>query len=167
MRLKGSLELKNMDELPTPSIEEIFRLDVRVSPPIVVGQDEVHGRRQLIPIVEGVASGRLNGRILPGGVDSQIIRPDGFTELVARYALELEDGERVYVNNAGIRRVDDPRMAALAAAGQVVDPEYVYFAAIPTFETYSEKYRWLEQSLFFSYGVRFPDRVVLRFYQIR
>jgi len=157
----------SVDDLPTPLIEEVFRLEVRVDPPIVVGQDEVHGRRQLVPIVEGVVSGRLNGQVLPGGVDSQIIRPDGFTELVARYALELDDGERVYVNNVGIRRVDDPQMAALVAAGQVVDPKHVYFAAVPTFETYSEKYRWLERSLFFSYGIRLPDKVVLRFYQIR
>lgn len=69
-------------------------------------------------------SGRLNGRVLPSGVDSQIIQPDGFTELVARYGPELgpelDGSEQVYVSNTGIRRVNDPQMAVLVAAGLAV-----------------------------------------------
>lgn len=36
----------------------------------------------------------FNGKVLPGGVDSQIIRPDGKCELSARYAIKLEDEAR-------------------------------------------------------------------------
>lgn len=34
-------------------MREIFKIIVKVSTPIVIGQDEVNGRRQLIPITEG------------------------------------------------------------------------------------------------------------------
>jgi hypothetical protein len=157
----------NLDDITTPSFEESFRLEARVASPIVVGQDHVHGRRQLIEITEGTVSGSLTGHLMPGGVDSQIIRPDGFTELVARYAIELDDGERVYVNNAGIRRITDGEAAAAVAEGNIVDPKHVYFVTIPTFETYGERYRWLERSMFFCYGARMPDRVLLRFFEIK
>lgn len=155
------------EAVPTPVFEEAFRIEARVAEPIVVGQDGVHGRRQLIRIVGGDVSGKLTGRLMPGGVDSQIIRPDGLTELVARYAIELDDGERIYIDNAGIRRITDPQVAPAAAKGGIVDPKYVYFVTVPTFETYTERYRWLERSIFFCYGVRMPNRVRLRFFEIR
>jgi hypothetical protein len=157
----------SLDDIPSPTFEETFRLEARVAAPVVVGQDDIHGRRQLIEILDASVTGRLTGHLMPGGVDSQIIRPDGFTELVARYALELDDGERVYINNAGIRRITDPEAAAVAAGGTIVDPRYVYFVTVPTFETYSEEYRWLERSIFFCYGARTPDTVLLRFFEIK
>jgi hypothetical protein len=157
----------NLENMPTPSLEEVFCLETPVAPPIVVGQDDIHGRRQLISIGDGTVTGKLTGRVMPGGIDSQIIRPDGFTELVARYAIELDDGERIYINNAGVRRITEPQAAAIAATGKIVDPKYVYFAAVPTFETYSEKYRWLEKSIFVCYGVRLLDKVLLRFFEVK
>ena len=156
------MDIKN---IPQPMLEECFRIEATVEAPVVVGQDSVHGRRQLIIVKEGTLSGKLKGRLLPGGVDSQIIRPDGFTELSARYALELTDGKTVYVENNGIRRVDSGR-AAQVAAGEIVDPKYVYFATVPKFEVYDESLRWLEQSLFICYAARLPDRVMIRFYQV-
>ncbi len=56
-----------------------------------LGQDDVNGRRQLIPITEGELKGEdlngnpIHGVCLPGGVDSQVIRPNGICELSARY----------------------------------------------------------------------------------
>ena len=156
----------DINSIPAPVLEEAFRIEITVAPPIVVGQDEIHGRRQLIEITSGVVSGKLSGKVLPCGIDSQVIRPDGFAELVARYGLQLDDGETVYVNNVGIRRVD-PRFAADAAAGKIVDPEYVYFATVPSFEVYSEKYRWLERSIFLCSAIRLPDKVLIRMYEVK
>ena len=64
-------------------MKECFTISVTVVPPIVIGQDEKNGRRQLIPIINGILEGvdpegkPLKGTVLPGGVDSQVIRPDG------------------------------------------------------------------------------------------
>ena len=156
----------DITKVPAPVLEEAFNIVVTVKPPVVVGQDDVHGRRQLIEIEGGVVSGKLSGKVLPCGIDSQVIRPDGFAELVARYGLQLDDGETVYVNNAGIRRVA-PEFAADAAAGKIVDPQYVYFATVPSFEVYSEKYRWLERSIFLCSAVRLPDKVLISMYEVK
>ena len=76
-----------------PSLKLAFNISVKVDTPIVVGQDEVNGRRQLIPILSGELTGEgMHGVILPGGVDSQVIRPNGLCELSARYGVRMDDG---------------------------------------------------------------------------
>ena len=57
-----------------PKLKKLFTVSVTVDPPIVVGQDDKVGRRQLIPITGGTVEGEgYHGVVLPGGVDSQII----------------------------------------------------------------------------------------------
>ena len=148
-----------------PRFEEAFYAEITVAPPVVVGQDTAHGRRQLIEITGGRFSGKISGVALPGGVDSQIIRPNGLTELEARYGVKLDDGESIFIFNKGIRRVA-PECAAAAARGEIVDPDKVYFTTVPTFEVYSDKYRWLEQAIFICRATRLPDKVLLKFYEV-
>jgi len=155
----------DINDIPQPVLRECFQLEAIVDKPILAGQDESNGRRQLIVVKEGVLTGMLKGRVLPGGIDSQIIRSNGITELSARYALELEDGRAIYVENNGFRRVD-PSCIADVSAGKIVDPKYVYFASVPKFEVYDESLRWLERSLFICKAVRLPDKVLIRFYQV-
>lgn len=147
-------------------LEEVFTVEVQVSEPIVVGQDNIVGRRQLIPILKGTISGpEINGVILPGGVDSQIIRPDGKCELSARYAVKLDDGAGIYIENNGIRTVPK-ECAADVFAGKFVDPDLYYFCTVPTFEVYSDKYKWLTQNIFFCRATRMPDSVKITFYKV-
>ena len=157
----------SVQDVKEPSLELAFTIDVKVDKPLLVGQDQQHGRRQLVSITGGKVNGKLNGEVLPYGVDSQIIRPNGLTELVARYAIKLDDGATVYIDNAGIRRINDPEAAKQAAQGKIVDPKHVYFATVAKFETYSPHYKWLEESIFICYAVRLPDRVLLKFYQVK
>lgn len=161
------LAATSVQDVKEPSLELAFTIDIKVDKPLLVGQDQKHGRRQLVSITGGKVNGKLNGEVLPYGVDSQIIRPNGLTELVARYAIKLDDGATVYIDNAGIRRINDPEAAKQAAQGKIVDPKHVYFATVAKFETYSPQYKWLEESIFICYAVRLPDRVLLKFYQVK
>lgn len=146
--------------------EEVFRIEVIVDAPILVGQDEIVGRRQLIPILSGVVTGpEFNGKVLPGGVDSQIIRPDGKCELSARYAIELDDGAAIYIENNGIRRVPNEYVDDVKA-GKFVDPAVYYFRTVPTFEVYAEKYRWLTEYNFVCSATRLPETVLLQYYKV-
>ena len=155
----------DIQNIPEPKLQESFQVEVNVDAPVIVGKDDINGLRRLITMSSGRATGKLSGELLPGGVDSQIIRPDGFTELSARYALKLDDGKTVYIENNGIRRVDSA-YAADAAMGMIIDPAYVYFASTPRFEVFDESLKWLERSVFVCYGARLPDRVLLKFYQV-
>jgi hypothetical protein len=143
----------------------IADLHVEVGEPIVIGETDV-GLRRLIPILGGTMTGSgFAGRVLPGGVDYQLLHDDGLTTLEARYVVELEDGSRLYVDNAGIRTGPKEVMERLKR-GEPVDPAHVYFRTTPRFETANPAYVWMMQRLFVASGIRRPDRVDLSVYVI-
>jgi len=149
----------------------LFTVSVTVATPVVVGQDNKNGRRQLIPITGGVVEGcdiagqNIRGEILPGGVDSQVIRPDGKCELSARYGVRLEDGRSFYIENNGIRTVPEAYVSQVLA-GKFVDPSLYYFATTPIFEVYDESLRWLENHIMVCKAVREPDAVKIHYYVV-
>jgi hypothetical protein len=157
--------------IATPALEHVADFVFRLAPVIEVGGSAL-GNRRVIPIVDGIVSGpRLNGRILPGGADFQLIRHDapdesiGVADIEARYVLETDDGARIYIVNAGVRSASAEAMAKLAA-GEPVDPAQVYFRTAPRFETAAPAYRWLMRHLFVASAVRYPDRVEMRYFRV-
>ena len=107
----------------------------------------------------------IHGTIFPCGADFQVIRPNGFTELEAKYAFQMDDGAIVYIENIGIRFGPKEALDRIAR-GEIVDPALIYFRSVPKFETGSEKYRWLMENLFIGVGARHPDRVELEVHQV-
>ena len=152
--------------MPQPvSLEHVFDLSVEVASPFDIGEIGL-GERRIIAIGAGVASGpRLSGRILPGGADYQIIRPNGLTELHARYVIETNDGALIYVENNGIRFGALEDIARLKR-GEPVPPERIYFKAVPKFETAAPAYRWMTEAIFLCAGIRKPASVELSVYRV-
>ena len=107
-----------------------FSLRWDVAEPIDLGDgDGVH--RRIVPILGGRVEGPdLCGRVLPGGADFQILRSGTLTELEARYAIETDDGDRVYVENHGVRSGSADDIARIVA-GEPVDPDRIYFRSNP------------------------------------
>ncbi|SNZ04927.1 Protein of unknown function [Terribacillus aidingensis] len=147
-----------------PDLEKIATLAIDVAKPVSAGQTGL-GLRRLIPIESGTATGRIEGRILPGGADSQIIRPNGRTDLSARYLIETEDGDIIYLENNGIRQVD-AAYRKRASQGEIIPPEHVYFRTVPVFETSSETYSWLMDKIFIGAATRLENQVLLEIYQV-
>lgn len=154
-----------MSTLPVPALEHVADLVVLVDTPIEIGETD-SGLRRVIPIVGGTIEGPgLRGRVLPGGADFQLVRSATVAELDARYALELEGGQRVYVINRALRRADADVTARLVR-GEPVDPSLVYFRCSPSFEVADEALRWLSESVFVGTGARRPDRVEMSFFRV-
>lgn len=154
-----------MSTLPVPALEHVADLVVLVDTPIEIGETD-SGLRRVIPIVGGRIEGPgLRGRVLPGGADFQLVRSATVAELDARYALELEGGQRVYVINRALRRADADVTARLVR-GEPVDPSLVYFRCSPSFEVADEALRWLSESVFVGTGARRPDRVEMSFFRV-
>lgn len=79
--------------------EFVFEAKVKIANMINVGESK-RGTRRVIPITGGTFSGpKINGIVLPGGEDWQLVRPDGDTELNARYLLKTDDGVVIQINN--------------------------------------------------------------------
>jgi hypothetical protein len=150
---------------PQLATKYVFSLAIKVSTPIVAG-DFGHGVRRIIPILGGEVRGEgIHGTIFPCGADFQVIRPNGFTELEAKYAFQTDDGAIIYIENIGIRF--GPKQALdRIARGEIVDPTLIYFRSVPKFETGSEKYRWLMENLFIGVGTRHPDSVEIEVHQV-
>lgn len=146
-------------------LEHICDVAVKVAKPLEIG-DVGTGERRIIDILGGTLSGpKFNGEVLPGGADFQIIRPNGFTILEARYAIKSQDGALVYVENNGVR-FGAPEVMAKIKRGEPVDPAQVYFKSVIRFETASEKYRWMMESIFVCSGQRRPDAVELSIFRL-
>jgi hypothetical protein len=136
-----------------------------VGAPITIGET-ANGLRRVVPILGGgIAGPRLKGKILPAGADYQLIRPDGFTTLDARYTAELDDGAMLYIVNTGVR-FGPPEVMARITRGEAVDPAEVYFRTMPRFEISASAHAWLLKPLFLAAGARYPDRVELRVFEV-
>jgi hypothetical protein len=154
-----------MLNLPTPQLKFFADLSVQVDKPQEVGQTH-HGVRRLIPILGGQVQGEgWAGRVMAGGADFQLIVNDRMAELDARYVIETDGGDLIYVQNHAVRTAA-PEVMARLVRGEPVAPESVYFRCTPSFETASTALGWITERLFLGTGARHPDRVVMRFFEV-
>jgi hypothetical protein len=123
------------------------------------------GKRRIIPITGGTVTGQVNGKVLPGGADFQIVVSETTADLDARYMVELDNGEHIFIQNRALRRGSAADIAKLVR-GEAVAPEAIYFRCVPTFEVSSPALEWLTQSIFVGTGARFPDRVQLSIFRV-
>ena len=151
--------------LPDPQFRFFADLRVEVGLPQQVGQT-AHGLRRLIPITGGTATGDgWSARVLPGGADFQLIVNDRLSELDARYVLETDGGDLIYVQNRAIRS-GPPELIARLVRGEAVDPAQIYFRCSPSFETASASLSWMAERMFVGTGARYPDAVAMRFFEL-
>lgn len=77
----------------------VYEAIVDVAPTVELGHGPL-GLRRLVNITGGEFEGpRLRGRVLPGGADRQLFRPDGVRLLDALYEMQTEDGTVLTVHN--------------------------------------------------------------------
>ena len=154
-----------MTPLAPPHLRWFADLSVRVGTPHEIGTTPA-GNRRVIPIVGGEVQGEgWTGRVLSGGADFQAIVSPTLAQLDARYVIETEAGELVFVANRAIR-VAAPEVTAQLLRGEPVDPAQVYFRCVPTFETSAPSLAWINERIFVGTGVRRPDEVRMTFFQL-
>lgn len=136
-----------------PVFKHVFDIRAEISGAIDVG-DVPHGKRIVIPITGGEVTGMVNGKILPGGADYQIIdRAGQQSELKAIYTIMTDDSVPINVTNEGINRFKEG--------------DY-YFMTSPKFECdKSSKYGWLNNRIFVCRPVKFENNaIVLRVWEV-
>jgi hypothetical protein len=135
-----------------PGLEYVATVSIPLTLPGSGSGKSARGTRSLIAFSSGSVQGpKLSGRVLPGGADVQLIRADGVAEIDAKYLIETERGERVFVRNVGIAR---------GGAGGF------YFRTSPAFETESADLQWLMQHVFIGTGAVTPTGVELRWWKV-
>jgi hypothetical protein len=150
---------------PTPKLDFVCELKIKLRPPIVVGATP-HGLRRIIPILGGTFEGpMMKGEVMDGGADWQIVRKDGVAELEAHYQIKTHDGVIIYIKNVGLR-IASPEVTARLGKGEVVSPNEYYMATSLKFEAPHGKYEWLNNGIYFSKGIRNPDNVTIQVWKV-
>lgn len=153
------------DPLAPPALAFFADLSVQVAPPVEVGEVG-HGLRRVIAITGGTCTARdWRARVLPGGADFQLVVNDRTARLEARYVLETDAGDRIYVQNDALRSAP-AEITARLLRGEPVDPSEVYFRCAPRFEAAAPALHWLMERVFLGTGMRRPTEVVMRFFEV-
>ena len=133
----------------------IFEVTVEINPAQVSQLKGPAGEVLMIPFSGTVKGELFNGRVLPGGVDTQTVDQNGVRHMSARYMLEGVDnsGERckIYIDNNGW------------FPGEIIMP----FKTIPTFFTDSKALAsYLHSNKFRTEGHPRPGGVTIKVFEI-
>jgi hypothetical protein len=139
-------------------------IELEVGEVIEIG-DTGAGMRRNITLTGGHFEGQINGRVLPGGGDWQVVAPDGSIDIGAHYPIETDEGHRIEVQSRGIR-TGPPEILARLAAGEIVDPSLYYFRSCLWFRTAAPPLERLNRMITVGVGERPPGLVRLRIYEI-
>lgn len=149
----------------TPHLEHVCDFAVELAQPHEMGDSPV-GKRRIIPIIGGTASGPLiEGRILGVGADWQTVLAGGIADLDARYAIETHDGAVIEVISQGIRHAS-AEVNARIAAGESVPPSDYYMRTAMRLETGHPTYDWVNRALFLASGGKTGSTVHLAVYRV-
>ncbi len=169
----GAGLLPSQSKPPVPKLDPVFDLHLQLSGPTDIGQIGSAGLRRIVNVLGGTlvgtaspaaASITLKGKIQPG-VDFQMIRPDGFTEIDAHYVIQMDNGDLIYVTNRGMRH-GPPELIAKLNAGQAIDQSKIYFRTVVSIETAAKALDWMNRSIFVAIGERAPIEAVIHVYRL-
>jgi hypothetical protein len=136
-----------------PILEEIATLLIHTDKSQKIILEHDFGKQVMIPFTGTVSGPYFGGKILPNGVDSQEIRTDGLKKISARYFIETDDEEKIFIENNGIVHEKDGSAR--------------YFRTTPRFVTGSKKYYWLNTSIFIGSAERTENGLEIVIYRVR
>ena len=154
-----------MINLPKPNFRLLYECSLEAEKPRMIGETP-HGIRRVIQITGGWFDGpNMSGKVLSGGSDWQLIRPDGVVSLESRYMLQTGDGGLIFVHDRGVR-VADSEVGAMLDRGEDVDPSRYRFRTTPTFETGAENYLWLNNVVAVATAARRPRGAEIAVFEV-
>jgi len=144
--------LKDYDPIRS---ELVMNLLVTCSSPEPMGDSSASkdgDRARIWPIIGGRFRGpRLGGKVIPGGADFPVTRPDGVSFVDAFYRIQEDDGTLIIIHNMGM------------AYPELPDGRRPYRLS-PSFTTVEGPHDWLNKSIFvatLTYGPAVPPEMRL------
>ena len=151
-----------------PQFDYVMQTRVTTAPRMVMGDYAGMGQRLMITVTGGDFEGPgLKRRVVPGGTEWPLVRPDRIGTIDARYTFETDDGTFINVRNTGYRYGPAEVMARVAANAEIVDPNEYYFRTYAVFEAPVGKYDWLSRFVCFGIAERHPHLLFVRYYRLK
>jgi len=137
------------------------------APPQLVGAVP-HGYTRRVMCVSGghFEGERLRGRVLPGGADVVLERPDGGLHLDVRLVLETGAGELIYMTYTGRRNGPTPEIMKKIVNREPIARGADYFRVAVQFETAAPGLRWLNDKIAIGTGTREPNGPVYDIWEV-
>lgn len=133
--------------------QQVMQLYVTIDPGLNVGPT-LRGKLNVIPITGGSVTGKVSGRVVPGGADWNTEVEPGLSHVFAKYVIQTDDGEFISVENEGTIRWEEERS----------------IVTVPRFLVSKEsRYRWLQSGVFVGalQGAEGnPSAVIITIYQL-
>lgn len=154
------------DNLPTPALTRLYRLDATLGTPVDLGE-QAHRRRRIVPLTGGTFTGpRLSGVLLPeGSADWQTVLEDGTALGDIRYTLKTDSGDVLYVQSRGVRH-GPPEVLVRLGRGENVAPTEYTFRTSTQIDTTSARLDWLNKGIFVGAAGRQPAGVTYDVYLV-
>jgi Protein of unknown function (DUF3237) len=154
-----------VSEPPPLRTRLVCRITARLGEPQEIGEI-LGGRRRVVPIAGGSISGpALDGEILPGGADWQMVARDGSVAVEARYTIRAADGGLILVHSRGVRN-GDPEVLTRLLAGESPDAGEYYFRTLVTLESAAPAHAWVNGRLFIAVAARDPAAVIIDLHEV-
>jgi hypothetical protein len=148
-----------------PTLLPLTRIDCEVGPIVSLGATPI-GERRFVTLAGGRVQGpELNGQIVDGGIDWQVLRSDGVIEIAAHYVIRTDDGALIEVQSDGLRH-GSPEVLARLARGEAVERDAMYFRTAVRFRTAAPAWVHLNRVLALACGARQAQLVQLDLYRI-
>lgn len=124
------------------STEFVYEARVTLNPERHSIRNAPHGTRNIVRIKGGTFKGpEIEGVVLEGGADWQLVREDGVKELEARYTMQTNDGVLIHVLNRVLARED-------SSSTDPYSPGF-YRRSVLSFEVpVDSRYSWLNRYLY-------------------
>ena len=149
-------------------LRPLFTIKAEVdAPPQLVGAVP-HGYTRRVMCVSGgnFEGERLRGRVLPGGADVVLERPDGGLHLDVRLVLETSTGELIYMTYNGRRNGVTPEIMKKIVNREPIARGADYFRVAVQFETAAPGLQWLNDKIAIGTGTREPNGPVYDIWEV-
>lgn len=145
--------------------EFVMRIHAECAPTLAGGPGALGSRRH-IQITGGLVEGpEIQGRILPGGSDWALTRPDGSAIVDAHYSILIDGAIPVYVHNRGLR-VSTPEVSERLLRGDAVEPNEYYFRSTPVFDAPLGRLEFLNDHVFAARCERRANTTIIDVFKI-
>jgi hypothetical protein len=135
-----------LDSQPRFRSDFLFEITAYLKPPPTLASIS-RGERKAVYTIGGRIQGpQIQAKILSGGADWFLLRPDGVGELAVRVLAHLEDRTVLSITCSGYFVASEDVWARIFARETVASSEYSYRVAL-RFETRHERYSWLTSTV--------------------
>jgi len=137
-------------------LKPLFTIKAEVDAPAQMVGALPHGYTRRVMCVSGgyFEGERLKGKVLPGGADVVLERPDGGLHLDVRLVLQTDQDELVYMTYNGRRNGPTPEIMRRIVNREPVAKGADYFRVVVQFETAAPRLLWLNDKVAVGTGTR-------------